>query len=153
MYPKQHLIFGGLLSIVLLIFFPQVGLIEVFLIILSNSLVDVDHYIYYVYKKKDWSLKNAHNWFTKRNQKFEKLSKKENQRYKRILLIFHGIEFWIILFFISLIFLPFYWILFGVMIHIVFDFSELLSNGISISGKISQVYTFIKNRNKKEFKF
>jgi len=153
MYPKQHLIFNGLLLIVLLIFFPQVGLIKVFLILLSNSLVDADHYLYYVYHKKDWSLKNSYRWFIQRIPKIDKLSKKEQGKYKKTPLIFHGIEFLAILIFLSFLHPLLLWVLLGVVIHTVLDIIEQRNDKELVLGKISQIYVCIKNKNKKEFKF
>ena len=153
MYPKQHLIFSILLLIVLLIFFPQLGLIKVFLIILSNFLVDADHYLYYVYHKKDWSLKNSYNWFMQRIPKIGGLSKKEQRRYKKTPLIFHGIEFSAILIFLSFLHPFLLWVLLGVVIHIVLDIIEQRKDKELVLSKISQIYVCIKNKNKKEFKF
>jgi len=153
MYPKQHLIFGALLLIILLILFPKVGLIKIFLIVLSHSLVDADHYLYYVCHKKDWSLKNSYGWFIQRIPKINKLSKKDTKRYKKILLIFHGIEFWAILIFLSFFFSFLLWVLIGVIIHIVLDIIEQRKDKELVLSKISQIYVYITNKNKKEFKF
>ncbi len=153
MYPKQHLIFGVLLSIVLLIFFPKIGLMGVFLIFLSNSLVDADHYLYYVYNKKGWGLKNSYNWFIQRIPKIDKLSRKEQGRYKKILLLFHGIEFWSILILLSFFYPLLLWILLGAVTHVVLDIIEQRKDKEMVLNKISQIYIYITNKNKKEFKF
>lgn len=126
---------------------------KVFLIFLSNSLLDVDHYLYYICHKKDWSLKNSYNWFIQRILKIDKLSKKEQQRYKKILLIFHGIEFWVILIFLSFFYPFLLWVLLGAVIHMVLDIMEQRKDKELVLGKISQIYVCIKNKNKKEFKF
>ncbi len=153
MYPKQHFIFGVLLSIVLLIFFPQIGLIKVFLILLSNSLVDADHYLYYVCHKKDWSLINSYRWFIQRIPKIDKLSKKEQGKYKNPPLIFHGVEFWTILIFLSFLHPLLLWVLLGVVIHTILDIIEQRNDKELVLGKISQIYVCITNKNKKEFRF
>ena len=69
MYPTQHLLLGIIFSLVLLFLFPQIGFLGASIIILSTVLIDVDHYVYYVYKKKDLSLKNSYNWIIKKGNK------------------------------------------------------------------------------------
>jgi len=152
MFPKYHLILGLLLSPILLLLFPGIGFLGVLLIFLSSFLIDVDHYLYYVYNKRDWSLKRAYRWFIKRRKAHSKLPKEEVGEYKQIILIFHGIECWGLIFLISLIFNPMFLVFFGIIFHLLFDFVESLYYGISISDKFSQVYVFIMNRNKKELK-
>ena len=150
MFPKTHLILGIFLSIILLLFFPGIGFLGVLLIFLSSFLIDVDHYLYYVYNKKSWSLKGAYKWFIKRREEYIKLPKKEVGKYKQIILIFHGIECWGLIFLISLFFNPGFFIFFGMMFHLLFDFAESLYYRIPISDKFSQIYVLIMNKNKKE---
>lgn len=151
MYPKQHL-FGGLfLSLVLLIIFPQIGLIGFLIIALSNVLVDTDHYIYYIFKKKDFNLKKAYHWFIERRKIVDSLSKEERKKYKRDILIFHGFEFLLlILFFYLTIDKVFFWVFLGTTIHMASDFIEGIYHKNPIFFKFSQLYNYIKNRNKKE---
>ncbi|GAH03477.1 unnamed protein product [marine sediment metagenome] len=151
MYPKQHLFLGIIFSLIILLIFPQIGLPGFLIIILSSVLIDVDHYIYYVYNKKDWSLKNAYNWHIERGKK-ERLLKKERLKYKEIILIFHGIEYLSLLIILSIIHKFFLWILIGTIIHMVFDFIEDLNHKNPLYFKLSQIYNFITNKNKKELK-
>ncbi|MBI2043137.1 hypothetical protein HYT25_01995, partial [Candidatus Pacearchaeota archaeon] len=97
MYPRQHLVLGILFSLILFVNFPQIGFAGFFIVILSTFLIDVDHYIFYAAKKRDLNLKRAYSWFVKFIEKRKKLSTKERKKYKHHILIFHGIEFWIIL--------------------------------------------------------
>lgn len=152
MFPKHHLILGIFLSLILLLLFPGLGFLGVLLIFLSSFLIDVDHYLYYVYNQRDWSLKRAYKWFIKRREAYYKLPEKEVGKYKQIILIFHGVECWALIFLISLIFNPVFLIFFGIMFHLLLDFAESLYYGISISDKFSQIYVFIMNKNKKELK-
>ena len=69
MYPKQHLILGVVFASLLFFLFPKVGIIGFFLISFSAVLIDVDHYLYYVYRKKDWSLKKAFHWHVTQGNK------------------------------------------------------------------------------------
>jgi len=151
MYPSQHLALGIIFSIILLFFFPKIALIGFLLIILSTFFVDVDHYLYYVYKKRDWSLKNAYNYYIKIVKKLKKTPRKERCRYKCDVIIFHGIEFWIILALLSLIHIFFFYIFIGVMFHMFLDFLALIYYGQPLYTKLSQVYNWKKNKNKKNW--
>lgn len=148
---KHHLTLGLFLSLILLLLFPGLGF-GVLLIFLSSFLIDVDHYLYYVYNKRDWNLKRAYKWFIKRREAFYKLPREEVGKYKQIILVFHGIECWALIFLLSLVFNPVFLIFFGIMFHLLLDFTESLYYGISISDKFSQIYVFIMNKNKKELK-
>ena len=82
MYTKHHVFLGVIFSFILFLIFPKIGLIGFSLIILSTIFIDVDHYVYYIYKKKDWSLRNAYNWFIKAEKIFFSLPRsKRNKTY------------------------------------------------------------------------
>jgi len=150
MFPQKHLIFGIIFSTILLFLFPQIGFLGFFLIILSTFFIDTDHYLFYVYKKKDLNLKNAYKWFVKGFKKRIVLSKKEKTKYKYEVLIFHGVEFWIVLAFLALIHNLFLYLFIGVMFHIFLDLLALIYHKMPLYIKISQIYLWIKDRNKKE---
>ncbi|KKM15808.1 hypothetical protein LCGC14_1692260 [marine sediment metagenome] len=152
MRPLTHALSGLIFSLLVFAAFPN-KLVGVTLIFLSSFLIDVDHYFYYVYHKRDISLKNAYRWFIRRIEKLDRLSEKEQQKYKRIFLIFHGIEFWAILIFFSFFHSFFLWILLGITVHIVLDIIDERKDRELVIGKVSQIYVYIKNKNKKEFKF
>lgn len=153
MHPKQHLVLGILFSILIFLFFQHIGWLAILIIILSNFLVDVDHYIYFVFKEKKISLRESYWWYIKRAEKFNKLSAKKSKEYQKLPFIFHGFEFWIILFCGSFFFPILSWVLFGVMVHMISDISGLAYKGSSVSPKVSTLFTFIKNKKKKEFIF
>ena len=75
MLPKQHLFYGAIFALALFLIFPEIGLIGGLLIFFSTVLIDFDHYIYYVIKKKDLSLKNAYNSYLLMWKKFFSIPK------------------------------------------------------------------------------
>ncbi|MFW6283163.1 MAG: hypothetical protein ACOC1P_03885 [Minisyncoccales bacterium] len=102
MLPITHIVLGFIFSAVLFFIFPEINLLEAGIIFLSSFLIDIDHYIYYVYKKKDLSLKNAYSWFIKKKAYFDTLSKEQRKKYSSGSFLFlHGIETLIILFLLS----------------------------------------------------
>ncbi len=115
MLPKHHIILGDFLALVVYLIFPEIGLLGFLLIFLSSFLFDVDHYIVYVLKKKEFSLNKAYYYFE------EKIHKKENWDY---LLIFHNIEFFIFLFILALFFQFFLFLLIGLLFHFLLDLVE-----------------------------
>lgn len=150
MLPKTHTILGFVVSLVLFIIFPitwwQAGII-----FLSSVLIDIDHYLLYVKKNKDWSLKRAYIFFIKKSNKWKKLSKLQKEKYKHEIIFFHGIEFIIIL--VLLIFLSnlFLFILIGILIHLALDFIDLIKKEAPLHVKSSQIYTHLNNKGKKDF--
>lgn len=147
MFPSRHLIFGILFASVLFFFFPNIGFVGFLLIVLSTFFIDVDHYLLYVWMKKDISLRNAYNFFVKKHYEFVSFSKERKKNLKYGILIFHGIEFWLILGLLSIFSDIFLYILIGIMFHIFLDWIALIYYETPIYCKFSQTYTFIKNKN------
>lgn len=146
MLPRQHLIFGIIFSTICLIIFPQIGFIGFFIIIISTVLIDIDHYLYFVYKKKSWNLKHAYDWFIETGKKFYALPKEERDKFYLGLCFLHGIE---ILFILSIlgIFISkyFLFIFIGFSFHLFLDVVYQISQKKRIT-KISLVHDFLKFR-------
>jgi len=150
MLPKWHILFGFLATLILK-FTTSLNDTILLVIFFSSFLIDVDHWLLYVYRKKDLSIKNAYNWFIEKKKKYLILSAKEKRKYKHPLMIFHGIEFWILLFILSIFSKIFVFILIGFAIHLLFDYLEILYLGEPLYIKFSQIWLCIKNKNKKKF--
>ena len=78
MLPRWHIIFGFLFILLVWQLFPEISFFYLGLILFGAIFIDFDHYAYYVYKKKNLSLKKAYNWFIEFEKKF--LSLPKNQR-------------------------------------------------------------------------
>jgi hypothetical protein len=137
---------------VLFLIFPEITLLGAIIIFLASVLIDVDHYLYYLCKQKSPNLKKAYSWFVEKGAYFKKLTRSEQDKYKRAIFLFHGIEFWVILIllilFINKIFL---YVLVGIAIHMILDYIGLYVSDQPLYIKTSQIYTHIKNRKKAEF--
>jgi hypothetical protein len=150
MLPKIHIILGGFFSIIIYFVF-SISFFQASLIFLSSFLIDFDHYLYYIFIKKDFNLKRAHRWFVKKRYNWIALSKDKRSKFKLPIFIFHGIELLIILilfYFLNKIFLE---IIIGVLFHMSLDFIELYYFKMPLYSKMSQVYVHFKNKNKPEF--
>jgi hypothetical protein len=152
MLPRAHIIVGLISSFILFLVCPQITFFYALIIFLASVLIDVDHYLYYAFRKKDLHLSRAYNWFRGQQKRFAKLKPSERSKYKSTIIIFHGIEFLLVLIllviFINKIFL---FILIGVIIHLFLDYYDLIVSKRDFYIKISQIYTHIKNKKKPKF--
>ena len=131
--------------------FPQIGFIGFSFIFLSSFLIDVDHYMLYVYKKHNLSLRNAYKWFVEHMKRRLALPKPNRSDYKYEILIFHGIEFWIILFLLTYTHFYFWYVFIGVMFHMLLDGIALVYWGFPLYTKLSITYLWLRDRNKPSF--
>lgn len=150
MLPKYHIIFGAIITSIIYAIFT-ITLFQAIIIFLSSFLIDIDHYLLYVLKKKDLSLKNAYKSFKQRRINWFQLPKQKRREHKQLILIFHGIEFWILIVLLLFIHKIFLFVLIGVAIHMLPDYIELFYLGEPFYIKLSPIYVHIKNKNKKEF--
>jgi len=118
MLPKNHIIINLILCLILLIFIHP---FYVLIIFLSSILIDIDHYLYYLFTKKRFSLKSAYNWYVIERQKFHDLSLKEKKKHRYFVFVFHGLESLTILLLLSLYVPILFFILLGFVIHLMED--------------------------------
>ncbi|MBR9701499.1 hypothetical protein GOV13_01115 [Candidatus Pacearchaeota archaeon] len=121
MLPKSHIILGAIFSTILIYFF-NFSLIAGIIIFLSSVFIDVDHYLYYVYKKKDWSLWKAYKWWMQGNKKLIELDRKQRNEFAHGFAFLHGFEMLAILAVLGkMISIYFYYILIGISFHLFLD--------------------------------
>jgi len=150
MLPSSHVFFGAIISSLILFFFPQVGWLGFLIIFLSSVLIDFDHYLYYVIKKKDFNLRNAYVWFIEELKIRKSLSLEEREKMENGIIIFHGIECWLLLVLLIFVSRLFIFVLIGILIHMIFDFIDLYRYNAPFYVKFSQIYTHKRNKKKKE---
>ena len=92
MLPSKHFIFGLMFVGFLYFIFPKITFIGFLIILSSTVLIDVDHYIYYIYKKKSFNLKNAYKWFIQIEKKLLSLPWKQRNKFQTGFCFLHGIE-------------------------------------------------------------
>ncbi len=151
MLPKNHIILGLFFSLIVFLIFPELGLGGFFIIWLSSFLIDVDHYLFYVWLKKDFHPLRAYNWFMKKHKTFHSLSKNDKiQKSKNTYIpcIFHGIEAIIVLIILYL-FMPFYneiflYILIGFLFHEFLDFVHIIFGGYTLRHLGFQTYNLLQ---------
>jgi len=106
MLPKFHAIYGAIFSLFVHMFiFPDATAAVV--IFLSTVFIDVDHYLFYVYKKSDLSLIKAYYFFLK------------GGGYR--LMVFHTIEVILLLYLLSFYNKYFFFVIVGFLFHWALD--------------------------------
>jgi hypothetical protein len=151
MLPKYHIILGFLFSLALFLIFPNLSLIDCFIIFLSSFLIDIDHYIYYAFKKKDFNPKTSVKYFLNKRRNLFKMKIKERKKFYSCFCFLHGIEILVILFALG-IFLSKYFIFvfLGFSFHLLLDLMQEKYLG-SRMDKLSIIYDYIKFRKLKFF--
>jgi len=113
MLPKYHIILGLIISAAL--YFLNINLLYFLLFFFSSVFIDVDHYLFYVIRKNDLSLRRAYIWH-----------KSLGNYHKPIMQIFHTIEFIFLISFLAFFSNIFLFILFGILFHSIIDIIEML---------------------------
>lgn len=113
MHVHHHIILGFLFSLML---FPLVGYFSL-IIFLSSFLIDVDHYFYYVIKKKDFNLINSINYYLEKHR-------------EEAILFFHSVEFFALIISLSFVNHIFIYISLGIGFHFILDIYSSLYNNI-----------------------
>jgi|APSaa5957512576_1039674.scaffolds.fasta_scaffold134294_2 hypothetical protein len=153
MFPKIHAIYGFLFSMVLFLLFPQITLLHATIIFLSSVLIDVDHYLYYVYREKNWNLKRSFKWYLKNELLFNNMSEKQKAEIYTGLCFLHGIEAILILFilgvFIKQISGLVFPVLLGFLFHQFLDLIDLFKRHYRLDKVISFFYAIKNSKNKR----
>lgn len=150
MYPKTHIIFGLVFSLIFFLFVPEAGILGASLIFLSSFLIDVDHYFYFIYKKKSFNLFKAYTWFKNKGQYIKKLSPFERREISSGFFCFHGIETIILsVVFGFLVSKYFFYVGLGILIHLILDWTDLIISKRRTS-RISIIYDYLKRKDLKK---
>ena len=146
MLPSRHIFFGSIIAFLSYFTFSQTGMTEALIFLASTFLIDVDHYIYYVLVKKNWSLPKAYRWYRIKRSYWLNLSRPEKNKHRGVILLFHGIEVLAIVFILG-IFVHhwFFYIFLGFLFHLFLDILEMQQHQDRID-KISVIHDYIKFR-------
>jgi hypothetical protein len=150
MVPKYHILFGFIFSIILFFVSPQINFLEAGIIFISSFMMDIDHYFYYVLKKKNINPAKAVKWFFDKRKKLKKISPEKRTLYYSGFYFLHGIETLIILFILGIFLSKVFLLIFiGFVFHLFLDHLEQIYYNERMD-KISIIYDFIKFRKMKE---
>ncbi|MBS3093929.1 hypothetical protein J4456_05105 [Candidatus Pacearchaeota archaeon] len=150
MLPKYHILSGLLLALALFLFY-DISYLQALIVFLAAFLIDIDHYLLYVIKKNDGSIKNSMKFFYAKSKEWLKMSIEERKKYKRSIFIFHGIECWALMYLLYPIFPWMIFIGYGFALHMALDYIDLFIKREPLIVKFSQLYVYLTNKKKKEF--
>jgi hypothetical protein len=143
MMPLRHIIYSFIFCLFFFVILSYGDVFPYILIFLSSILIDIDHYFPYIVKRKFNLI---------RNYKEEVILRKKfipsNKRKKEILL-FHGIEFVLVLIVLSFFFNFFIFVLLGILMHLLLDISELIRYNKQPFFKLSQIYNYLSIKKEK----
>lgn len=144
---QYHFAFGIVFTVFLyFLLSPVISLFGFLIIFLSSFLIDVDHYFYYVRKKRDLSLFRAYKWYMKNARKLCRMPKEKRENIYLGFYLFHGIEPLAVLLLLGLYVSPFFSLIFiGFLFHLLTDLVGEIIVGQRID-KISVIYNFIVTR-------
>ncbi|MDO8516830.1 MAG: hypothetical protein Q7S33_01785 [Nanoarchaeota archaeon] len=151
MLPQLHVLLGFIFSYILVYFF-NFSISAGIIVFLAAVFIDLDHYFRYIIKTKNFNFIKFMKLSYIEGKKLRNLSKNEKLQYKMPHFLFHGIEFFLIILILSFFNSIFFWILIGITFHMILDFIDMYYHKDPFSVKLSQIYVFIKNKNKKELK-
>ncbi|MFH0808016.1 MAG: hypothetical protein V1888_00130 [archaeon] len=149
MLPQNHFLFGLIASIVLYFEF-NVSLIGCFIFLVASVVIDVDHYLYYVYRKRDWSLRKAVSWFMGKRRISMKMSREEKCGFYSGFYFLHGIEVLILVGLLGyFVWNLFYFVAAGFLFHLILDWIDQMLT----SGKMSKYFVVWDYFNLRKLKF
>lgn len=121
MLPKYHFALGLIASLFLYFGF-DVGILECVVFLVATVGIDVDHYLYYVYRKKDWNLRRAFAWFVEKGNTLRKVGRKTRAEFFTGFCFLHGIEVLALLTVLGyFIWNVFYFVALGFLFHLILD--------------------------------
>ncbi len=126
MYPKQHIFYGAIFSLLIWIVAPNLNYTYIITIFLASVLIDIDHYTLAVTKTKKISLQSALNFYDKLEEKIRRNHKK-GLRKREPFHPLHTVEFHILIAIISLFSSYFFFIFIGMVFHSLLDIIDLVS--------------------------
>ncbi|MBS3098803.1 hypothetical protein J4462_01175 [Candidatus Pacearchaeota archaeon] len=128
MYPRSHILFGAIFTLIIWYISPEISPLYLALIFLSSFLIDFDHYLSSVIKTKEYSLKKSFIYHNKKLEE-EKREIARGIRKKSDFHLFHTIEFHVLVGLLGLFWSGFFYIFIGMIFHSLLDVIGLLSRG------------------------
>lgn len=142
MLPKTHIVFGIIFAVLLKLCF-SLGFVEISIVFLSSVLIDVDHYVYYVLLKRDWSLKNSFQWFLDEAKRYDKLTKKQKKKNTLGIFPLHSIEIALLILLLSYYWNIFLFVFVGFCFHMAGDFVYELAYSKRALYRFSLTYSLL----------
>jgi len=143
MYPRYHVLFGFIFSVILFIFCPKINLLAAIIIFLSSFLIDADHYLFVAWKLKQKNLFKAYLQSVQLKKRCNFTPKEQRKKLSTGFYLFHGLECLIILFLFGFfVHKFFYFVLIGAVFHLFLDYFEIFYLNLKIH-KFSVIWDYV----------
>ncbi len=139
MFPKKHIIHGFLFTLFLYITLGIPEIMPFVIIFFSTFLFDVDHYLAYIIRKKDFSFKKSYRFFVESRYKAIEKPKK-----RPFLFISHTIEFLILMIILSFFNKTILYMTIGLLFHSILDFHQLAKENRLYEREYSMIKFFFE---------
>jgi len=136
MQPYYHLIASSVLTAVLYPFFG----VNSFFVLAGGFLIDIDHYIWCVYNFKEFNPRKVFKFYAKVNRE------KSYAQQRKCLIIFHSVEFLMLMIFLAFYSEIAFLILAGLLLHYMFDAIWILAVTKGTFAIYSLVWWFVRYR-------
>ena len=150
MKPSVHLFFGTVIAI-LLYFSFNLGLVPVLLFWFGSwLLIDLDHFIYTSISEKELNPFGVVKKSFRHSKIGSRLPRHLLEKHKYPIFIFHGIEALVLIYVIAQFYSLAYYLLYGFLFHLIFDYVHLIYKGHDVLSKTSVSYVLARNKNKEK---
>jgi hypothetical protein len=105
----------------------------------------LDHVLVYFLETKDLHPKKFWEYSMKKKSMWDSLNNEEKKQFKRPHFLLHGIEFVLLLFFISIYLKIFFYFFLGMLFHMLCDLIVVAYNREHVSVKFSQIWLWQRN--------
>jgi len=148
MYSDDHVIYGTGFAFSIWLIFPQIGTLGFVVTLLSTFLIDVDHYFYYIFYKRDLNPINACVWFDKKVKDYLATPVSERPAKEQGVFIFHSLEFLSVIFILGF-FVPYvHFVLIGFVFHVILDMCFEIYHKVNFKRKLFFCWYFLEELRK-----
>ena len=152
MQPRWHILWGFVFSYLTAYFFHLS--LPYFLILFLSTwfFIDLDHVVLYILETKNFHPRKFLEHHAIEKSQRSSLSEEEKLKQEFPHFFLHGIEFLILLIILSFLNETFLFILIGFLFHLILDCICMFHDEENILFKLSQTYTYIKNKKAKKLR-
>lgn len=125
MIPRWHIFWGVIFFLAASILFPDTPYFDLLIMLVSSVLIDFDHYAVFVLKTGKIGLFKSFKWHEKELLK-EMQERKRGIRKRGHFHLLHTIEFHVLVYLLSYIWVGFFGVFVGMVFHSVCDFVWLI---------------------------
>jgi len=142
--PRMKSLRHFLLSLILALIFYPIFNWKVLFIFVGGVLIDIDHYLWYLYKYKKFNVFHAYKFY------IDKINEKREHENIGILLILHTIEFLLLIGILSFYSETILLIAIGLVFHYILDLTYIHSVLGRLIANPSIILWIIKNKNQRK---